>query len=128
MNTDDDKGSVTAAPDTTEKGAPSHTENTPPDTPDKTALKDKSLGFVILFFVLGFAASLVVGWVVFPKLLYSQKRQPIDFNHALHVELVDDGCASCHFFRPDGSFSGVPRLAQPEPCVLCMLRTLRWRR
>jgi hypothetical protein len=71
---------------------------------------------IILFFIIGLAASMVVGWVLFPKLLYSQKRQPIDFNHRLHVELVDEGCESCHFFREDGSFSGVPQLAQ---CVDC---------
>jgi hypothetical protein len=71
---------------------------------------------VILSFFIGLIAMLLVGWVVFPKLLYSQKHQPIDFDHKLHVELVDDGCESCHFFRDDGSFSGVPRLAQ---CIEC---------
>jgi len=76
----------------------------------------KSVGPVILFFVLGLAASLVVGWGVFPKLLYSQKQQPIDFNHVLHVRLVASGCESCHFFREDGSFSGVAKL---EQCIGC---------
>ena len=71
-----------------------------------------SVGPVILFFLLGLAASLVVGWGVFPKLLYSQKQQPFNFNHVLHVELVSDGCESCHFFRDDGSFSGIPKLEQ----------------
>jgi len=71
---------------------------------------------IILFFIIGFAASLVLGWGIFPKLLYSQKHQPIDFNHALHVEEVDDGCESCHFFREDGSFSGIPKL---ENCMEC---------
>lgn len=73
-------------------------------------------GPIILFFLVGFALSLVVGWVIFPKLLYSQKEQPIDFNHALHLELVDEECQSCHFFREDGSFSGAPQLAQ---CIGC---------
>jgi len=73
-------------------------------------------GFVIVFFILGLAVSLIFGWVVFPKLLYSQKMQPIDFNHEVHNKLVDNGCESCHFFRPDGSYSGVPTLAQ---CVGC---------
>ena len=77
---------------------------------------DGAGGAITLFFILGLVASLVVGWVVFPKLLYSQKKQPVDFNHALHMELVDDGCQSCHFFREDGSYSGVPRLAQ---CIDC---------
>ena len=76
----------------------------------------ESGGFIILFFILGLAASLVLGWGVFPKLLYSQKKQPIDFNHVLHVEAVEEGCESCHYFREDGSFSGLPKLAQ---CVDC---------
>ena len=71
---------------------------------------------IILFFMIGFALSLVVGWGIFPKLLYSQKKQPVDFNHAMHLELVDEGCQSCHFFRADGSFSGAPTLAQ---CIGC---------
>jgi hypothetical protein len=71
---------------------------------------------IILFFILGLVASLIVGWVVFPKLLYSQKKQPIDYNHALHNELVDESCESCHYFREDGSFSGVAKLAQ---CIEC---------
>ena len=73
-------------------------------------------GPIILFFILGLAASLIVGWVVFPKVLYSQKKQPIEFNHVLHNELVEDGCESCHFFREDGSYSGVPTLNQ---CIEC---------
>jgi hypothetical protein len=73
-------------------------------------------GPIILFFIFGLVVSLVVGWVVFPKLLYSSKKQPIDFNHALHNELVDEGCESCHFFRDDGSYAGVPTLAQ---CIDC---------
>lgn len=71
---------------------------------------------IILFFIIGFAASLILGWGIFPKLLYSQKHQPIDFNHALHVEEVDDGCESCHYFREDGSFSGIPDLASCMEC------------
>ncbi len=86
---------------------------------EKSGGEDRNAGAggpITLFFILGLAASLVVGWVVFPKLLYSQKSQPFDFNHALHMEEVDNGCESCHFFREDGSFSGSPRLAQ---CVAC---------
>jgi hypothetical protein len=73
-------------------------------------------GPITLFFFLGLAASLVLGWVIFPQLLYSQKEQPIQFNHVLHGELVDNGCESCHFFREDGTYSGVPKLAQ---CIDC---------
>lgn len=72
--------------------------------------------YILLFFIIGVVMSLVVGWSVFPKLLYSRKSQPFDFNHKRHLELVKDGCQSCHFFRPDGSFSGEPRLPQ---CLRC---------
>jgi len=44
------------------------------------------------------------------------KKQPVDFNHVLHNEEVEDGCESCHFFREDGTYSGVPKLAQ---CIDC---------
>ena len=71
---------------------------------------------IVLFFIAGFAASLLVGWVVFPKLLYSQKKQPFNFSHVTHADAVDEGCESCHFFREDGTYQGVPTLAQ---CVDC---------
>lgn len=73
-------------------------------------------GYILLFFIAGFVAAMVVGWVLFPKLLYSKKNQPFDFNHALHMEEVGEGCESCHYFREDGSFSGVPTL---ENCIDC---------
>jgi menaquinone reductase, multiheme cytochrome c subunit len=72
--------------------------------------------YLILYFFIGLTLSMVVGWMIFPKVLYSKKSQPFDFNHKLHLEQVDDGCQSCHFFRKDGTFSGVPRLAQ---CIDC---------
>ena len=71
--------------------------------------------YILLFFIIGVALSMVVGWAVFPKVLYSHKSQPFNFNHKLHLEQVD-GCQSCHFFREDGSFSGSPTLAQ---CIDC---------
>ncbi len=78
--------------------------------------EDGATGPIILFFIVGLIASLIVGWVIFPQLLYSQKRQPVEFNHALHNEEVDNECESCHFFREDGTYSGVPKLAQ---CIDC---------
>ncbi|GBC64001.1 cytochrome C [Desulfonema ishimotonii] len=83
---------------------------------EKTKEVSEGGGFTMLFFIIGLVVSLIFGWVVFPELLYSQKKQPFDFNHALHSELVDEGCESCHFFREDGSYAGVPQLAQ---CVGC---------
>jgi hypothetical protein len=84
-----------------------------PETPEN---HNGAGGTITLFFIFGLVASLVLGWVIFPELLYSKKNQPIDFNHVLHNELVDDGCESCHFFREDGTYSGVPKLAQ---CIDC---------
>lgn len=79
------------------------------------AKDDGAGGFIILFFILGLVASMILGWIVFPNLLYSQKEQPFDFNHKLHVSEVG-GCDGCHFFYEDGTFAGVPELAQ---CVDC---------
>jgi hypothetical protein len=87
-------------------------EGPPPPDPEQ---KSKATAYVIFFFFVGLIASLIVGWIIFPQLLYSQKEQPIDFNHALHNELVGD-CASCHYFREDGTFSGVPGLWS---CIDC---------
>lgn len=88
-------------------------DSSPPNSADENG---SSGGLILLFFIVGFALSMVVGWGIFPKVLYSQKNQPVNFNHALHVDLVEDGCESCHFFRDDGSFSGIPKNAQ---CIEC---------
>ena len=92
------------------------TKHVAAESQEKVPNASETGGPIILFFMIGFALSLVVGWVIFPKLLYSKKEQPVDFNHAMHLELVDEGCDSCHFFRADGSFSGAPTLAQ---CISC---------
>lgn len=78
--------------------------------------KGASNGVIVLFFIVGFAASMAFGWLVFPKLLYSEKNQPFDFNHKAHLDLVDNGCESCHVFREDGTYAGVPTLAQCADC------------
>ena len=72
--------------------------------------------YLFLSFIVGLALSMVVGWAVFPKVLYSKKSQPVDFSHKLHLAEVDNGCESCHFFREDGTFSGAPKL---EQCIGC---------
>jgi len=78
--------------------------------------ESKDGAVIILFFIIGLAASMVLGWVVFPTLLYSKKKQPVDFNHTLHVAEVENKCQSCHFYREDGTFSGIPTL---ENCISC---------
>jgi len=83
-----------------------------------TCCKGHDSGFtaVTVFFIVGLVASLFFCWVIFPELLYSQKNQPVDYNHKIHLSIVDNGCQSCHFFREDGSFSGIPKL---DNCAGC---------
>ena len=87
----------------------------PPDTEGQEEKQDGALPAIILFFIGGFIASLIVGWIIFPQVLYSKKPQPVEFSHALHNDMVD-GCESCHFFREDGSYSG---LATLDTCIDC---------
>lgn len=87
----------------------------PPDAAEKQG--NEMFGWaVFFFFMIGLAGSLIVGWVIFPQVLYSKKYQPIDFNHSLHLDQVSDGCNSCHYFRKDGSFVGLPDLSA---CIDC---------
>ena len=37
-----------------------------------------------IFFLVGLIAALIVGWIVFPLVLYSEKSQPLSFSHASH--------------------------------------------
>ena len=60
---------------------------------------------------------LLVGWVAFPRVLYMQKHQPLDFLHKTHAEksgLAD--CNECHTVRDDGTFAGLPAM---EKCAGC---------
>ncbi len=76
---------------------------------------DSGLGMGVIFFIVGFTVCFLACWLLFPKVLYSKKSQPFNFNHRLHVQEVGD-CESCHFFRDDGSFSGIPKLSK---CLEC---------
>jgi hypothetical protein len=88
-----------------------------------TFLPPFSLGTWI-FFVGGMIPALIVGWIIFPMLLYSQEPQPMNFNHALHTdpdigiegETEVERCQYCHTFREDGTFAGIPRLATCLDC------------
>ena len=99
----------------TDDGESMSTKNDKAHAVSDDAADTKGGGTILLFFILGFAASIVLGWVIFPQLLYSTKPQPFDFNHALHNVEVGE-CENCHFFREDGTFSGVPTLAQCTGC------------
>ncbi len=76
---------------------------------------DKGLGLGVIFFIVAFVVTFLSGTLLFPKLLYSKKEQPFNFDHVLHVEETGD-CESCHFLRDDGSYSGVPTL---DSCTDC---------
>lgn len=76
---------------------------------------DKGLGLGVIFFIFGFVACFLAGTLLFPKLLYSKKEQPFSFNHVLHVEETGE-CATCHYMREDGTFSGIPKLAVCLDC------------
>lgn len=87
---------------------------------------DKSAKGGWIYLLVGFVGALIIGWVVFPMLLYSKQIQPINFNHALHLdpEKVDgiegdtetDKCLYCHEFREDGTFAGIPKLGKCTEC------------
>ncbi len=70
-----------------------------------------------IFFFTGLILALVVGWIVFPALLYSKKNQPVYFSHASHGPSgVGMDCRECHFFYKDGAFSGIPGV---DKCMEC---------
>jgi menaquinone reductase, multiheme cytochrome c subunit len=71
----------------------------------------------IFVFALGLATALFVGWIAFPRMLYVQKHQPLDFRHKTHAEKsgVAD-CSECHTIRDDGTFAGLPPM---EKCAGC---------
>ncbi|NCC23712.1 MAG: cytochrome C [Deltaproteobacteria bacterium] len=76
----------------------------------------KKKSCVVLPFVAGFVASLFLGWWGFPQLLYSEKTQPLQFSHKVHVEDQAMSCEDCHFYREDGSYAGLPTT---ESCASC---------
>lgn len=67
----------------------------------------------LVFFLSGFIVALVVGWLVFPTLLFSERIQPINFSHAAHQ---DSTCEDCHTFRSDGTYTGIPQLDKCKEC------------
>jgi hypothetical protein len=70
-----------------------------------------------LIFAFGVAAALVAGWSVFPRALYTQKQQPLEFLHRTHQEKSGlSDCGECHTIREDGSFAGLP---SAEKCAAC---------
>ncbi|MCK5310793.1 MAG: cytochrome c3 family protein, partial [Desulfobacteraceae bacterium] len=76
---------------------------------------DSGLGLGVLFFLIAFVVVFLSGWLLFPKLLYSKKEQPFNFNHDLHTSELGS-CDACHYLREDGSFNGIPDLASCMEC------------
>ncbi|MFH2058094.1 MAG: menaquinone reductase multiheme cytochrome c subunit QrcA [Pseudomonadota bacterium] len=76
---------------------------------------DKGLGLGVIFFIVAFVVTFLSSTLLFPKLLYSKKEQPFNFNHKLHVGEVGD-CETCHAYREDGTYAGIPKL---ETCTEC---------
>lgn len=75
------------------------------------------LSRITIVFASGLAVALFAGWFVFPRALYVQKHQPLDFLHKTHAEksgIAD--CNECHTLRDDGSFAGMPPV---EKCAGC---------
>ncbi len=86
----------------------------------KDHVKNHNASPLLVFFI-GFSLLFLFGWIAFPELLYEQQLQPIAFNHKLHTKLADKGCETCHSFRPDGSFTGVPGI---ENCTSCHTKVI----
>jgi hypothetical protein len=78
---------------------------------NKSASGEGVMGGIIFF--AGFILALIIGWVVFPNLLYSQKPQPMNFNHVAHQ---DSSCEDCHAFRADGTYAGIPKVEKCKEC------------
>ncbi len=71
----------------------------------------------LLGFAIGFAFTLMLGWIAFPRALYTHKQQPFTFLHKAHAEKsgISD-CGECHAFKDDGEFAGIPAT---EKCASC---------
>jgi hypothetical protein len=65
----------------------------------------------------GLATMLTLGWFAYPHVLYKQIDQPLQFSHQTHTGAKAGlTCDACHSIRPDGSFSGLPRIEVCAPC------------
>ena len=67
-------------------------------------------------FFIGLIAAMIVGWGIWPTLLYSEKFQPIQFNHAIHADNAGMSCEDCHSVMEDGRFTGLP---STQMCLDC---------
>lgn len=86
------------------------------NTSPQTAKASNGKGSVVGPLLVGLVVALILGWWVFPQLMLVEKKQPIAFNHALHVQDQGMDCAECHYVRDDGTFHGLPTT---EDCAQC---------
>lgn len=71
----------------------------------------------LLMFGLGFMVALLAGWVAFPRVLYVQKPQPLEFRHKTHAEKSGIAeCSECHALRDDGA----PKTIVSTSCLFCV--------
>ena len=62
-----------------------------------------------MFFGIGVIASLILGWVIFPGLIHSNKEQPVRFSHLKHGQEASLTCQDCHSFRGGWEFCRYPK-------------------
>src|ERR1700687_2596956 len=67
-------------------------------------------------FGLGLAAALLAGWVVFPRVLYVQRQQPLEVRHKTHAEKSGADCKECQAPREEAVSAGIPAM---EKCAGC---------
>ena len=80
----------------------------------------------LLVFGIGLGVTLLAGWVAFPRVLYVQKQQPLEFRHKTHAEKSGMAeCSQCHALRDDGTFAGIPAM---ETCAGCHSEKMGTRR
>ncbi|CAM2060565.1 Menaquinone reductase, multiheme cytochrome c subunit [Desulfovibrionales bacterium] len=65
-------------------------------------------------FLVGIIMSVILGWWIFPQILFIEKPQPLQFSHKIHNDTAV--CVDCHSFRPDGSFTGIPNTQKCSEC------------
>lgn len=69
------------------------------------------------YFAAGLCFMLIVGWFVFPGVLYERIEQPLQFSHKVHTgQTAALACTDCHEIKADGRFTGIPLL---EKCASC---------
>lgn len=71
-------------------------------------------------FLFGIVAALILGWWIFPQVIFSNQDQPFRFSHKAHLE-QGLTCSSCHAYRKDGSFAGTPSL---QNCATCHYQSI----